>query len=106
MEWFAISFFRASSVPGIEPGTPEQQADSLRSDPPGKSLTRDQIGSPEFEAWSLIHQTTREVPIHIFMWLHIHMYKYVHVYLCVHVCIVVFLFAFFFFLAEHDLSTF
>ena len=34
----AISFSRASSDPGIKPGSPALQADSLPSEPPGKPL--------------------------------------------------------------------
>ena len=36
LEWVAISFSRGSSDPGIEPGSPALQADSLPSEPPGK----------------------------------------------------------------------
>ena len=36
LEWVAISFSRGSSDPGIEPGSPELQADALQSEPPGK----------------------------------------------------------------------
>ena len=35
LEWAAISFFRGSS-PGIEPGSPALQADSLPAELPGK----------------------------------------------------------------------
>ena len=34
-EWVAISFSRDLPDPGIEPGSPELQADSLPSEPPG-----------------------------------------------------------------------
>ena len=36
LEWVAISFSRGSSDPGIEPGSPALQADTLSSEPPGK----------------------------------------------------------------------
>ena len=36
LEWVAISFSKGSSWPGIKPGSPTSQADSLPSDPPGK----------------------------------------------------------------------
>ena len=36
LEWVAISLSRASSRPGIEPGSPALQAGSLVSEPPGK----------------------------------------------------------------------
>jgi len=34
LEWVAIPFSRGSSQPGIEPGSPALQADSLSPDPP------------------------------------------------------------------------
>ena len=36
LEWVAISFSRGSSWPGIKPGPPALQADSLPSEPLGK----------------------------------------------------------------------
>ena len=36
LEWVAIPFSRDLPHPGIEPGFPELQADSLPSEPPGK----------------------------------------------------------------------
>ena len=36
LEWFAISFSKGSSQPRIESRSPELQADSLPSQPPGK----------------------------------------------------------------------
>ena len=36
LEWVAIHFFRGSSDPGITPGSPALQADSLPSEAPGK----------------------------------------------------------------------
>ena len=36
LEWAAIPFSRGSANPGIEPGSPTLQADSLPSAPPGK----------------------------------------------------------------------
>ena len=36
LEWVAISFSRASSNPGIEPGSSALQVDSLPSEPPMK----------------------------------------------------------------------
>ena len=36
LEWFAMSFSRGSPDPGIEPGSPTLQADSVPSEPPGK----------------------------------------------------------------------
>ena len=36
LEWVAISFSRGSSEPGIKPGYPALQADSLLPEPPGK----------------------------------------------------------------------
>ena len=36
LEWVAISFSRASSYPGIKPGSPTLWADTLSSKPPGK----------------------------------------------------------------------
>ena len=38
LEWVAIPFSRGSSQPRVEPRSPEFQADSLLSEPPGKSL--------------------------------------------------------------------
>ena len=38
LKWVAISFSRGSFPPGIKPGSPEIQADSLLSEPPGKAL--------------------------------------------------------------------
>ena len=38
LKWIAISFSRGSLKPGIEPGSPTQQADSLPSESSGKSL--------------------------------------------------------------------
>ena len=37
LEWVAIPFFRSYN-PGIEPGSPALQADSLPSEPPEKSI--------------------------------------------------------------------
>ena len=37
LEWVAIYFSRGTSQPGIKPGSPTLQADSLSSEPPGKS---------------------------------------------------------------------
>ena len=39
LEWVAISFSRGSSPPGIQPGSPALQAESLPSEPPGKPHT-------------------------------------------------------------------
>ena len=36
LEWIAIPFSRDLPNPGIEPGSPALQADSLPSEPPGK----------------------------------------------------------------------
>ena len=36
LDWVAISFSRDLPDPGIEPGSPALQADSLPSEPPGK----------------------------------------------------------------------
>ena len=36
LEWVAISFFRDLPDPGMKPGSPTLQADSLLSEPPGK----------------------------------------------------------------------
>ena len=36
LEWVAFPFSRGSSNPGIEPGSPALQADSLLSEPPRK----------------------------------------------------------------------
>ena len=38
LEWIAVSFFRGSSNPGVKPGAPALQADSLPSELPGKPL--------------------------------------------------------------------
>ncbi|CAI9162923.1 unnamed protein product [Rangifer tarandus platyrhynchus] len=38
LKWVAISFSRGSSRPGMEPGSPVLQADSLPSEPPGKVI--------------------------------------------------------------------
>ena len=38
LEWVAISSFRDLPDPGIEPGSPALQADSLLSEPAGKLL--------------------------------------------------------------------
>ena len=40
LEWVAIPFSRGSSQPGIEPGSPILQADSLLPKPPGKLSKR------------------------------------------------------------------
>ena len=40
LEWIAIPFSRGSSHPGIKPGSPSLQADSLLSEPPGKPRIR------------------------------------------------------------------
>ena len=37
LEWAAILFSRDLPNPGIEPGSPALQADSLLSEPPGKT---------------------------------------------------------------------
>ena len=39
LEWAAISYYRGSSHPGIKPQSPTLQADSLLSEPPGKSFS-------------------------------------------------------------------
>ena len=39
LEWVAISYPGDLSDPGIEPGSPALQADSLPSEPPGKPIT-------------------------------------------------------------------
>ena len=39
LEWVAISFSRDLPNPGIEPRSPELQADSLPSEPPGEPKT-------------------------------------------------------------------
>ena len=36
LEWVAVSFSRGSPDPGMEPGSPALQADSLLTEPPGK----------------------------------------------------------------------
>ena len=36
LEWVAVSFSRQSPDPGMEPGSPALQVDSLSSEPPGK----------------------------------------------------------------------
>ena len=38
LEWVAMPSSRGSSDPGIEPGSPALQADSLPSEPPGRQL--------------------------------------------------------------------
>ena len=38
LEWVAIPFSRGCSRPGIEPGSPALQADSLPFKPPGKPI--------------------------------------------------------------------
>ena len=38
LEWVAIPFSRGFPNPGIEPGSPALQADSLLSEPPGKLI--------------------------------------------------------------------
>ena len=38
LEWVAIPFSRDLPDPGIKPGSPALQADSLLSEPPGKHL--------------------------------------------------------------------
>ena len=38
LKWVAITFSRGSSDPGIEPGSPALQADSLASKPPRASI--------------------------------------------------------------------
>ena len=38
-EWVATPFSRGFSDPGMEPGSPALQADSLLPEPPGKPLT-------------------------------------------------------------------
>ena len=39
LEWVAISCSRDLPDPGIEPGSPEFQADTLTSEPPGKTTS-------------------------------------------------------------------
>ena len=41
LEWAAIFFSRDLPDPGIEPGSPALQADSLPSEPPGKSTGKE-----------------------------------------------------------------
>ena len=41
LEWAAIFFSRDLPNPGIEPGSPALQADSLPSEPPGKSTGKE-----------------------------------------------------------------
>ena len=48
LEWVAILFSRGSSNPGIEPGSPALQADSLLSETPGKPYTSIKETSPEY----------------------------------------------------------
>ena len=48
LEWVAILFSRGSSDPGIEPGSPALQADSLLSETPGKPYTSIKETSPEY----------------------------------------------------------
>ena len=43
LEWIAISFSRGLLDPGIEPGSPILQVDSLTSEPPGKNITFEMI---------------------------------------------------------------
>ena len=45
LEWVAISYPGDLSDPGIEPGSPALQADSLPSEPPGKPITHPE-GAP------------------------------------------------------------
>ena len=40
VEWVAISFYRDLPDPGIKPGSPAFQADTLTSEPPGKEKQR------------------------------------------------------------------
>ena len=47
LEWVAISFSRRTSQPGIEPGSPALQADSLPAEPPGKPQKR-------FNCWQFL----------------------------------------------------
>ena len=49
LEWVAILFSRGSSDPGIEPGAPALQADSLLSETPGKPYTSINETSPEYD---------------------------------------------------------
>ena len=43
LEWVAISFSRDLPDPGIEPGSPAFQADTLTSEPPGKPSVTETI---------------------------------------------------------------
>ena len=38
LKWVVIPFSKGSSHPGIEPGSPAEQSDSLPSEPPGKPI--------------------------------------------------------------------
>jgi len=42
LEWIAIAFSRDLSDPGLKPGSPALQADSLLSEPPGKHKLKPQ----------------------------------------------------------------
>ena len=43
LEWVAISISRDLSNPGIEPGSPALQADTLTSEPPGKQASSNSL---------------------------------------------------------------
>ena len=47
LEWVAIPFSRDLPDPGIEPGSPALQVDSLPSEPPGKHMNTG-VGSLSF----------------------------------------------------------
>jgi len=50
LEWVAISFSRGFFDPGIEPGSPALQADTLLSEPPGKPhITKTTYNNSRYE---------------------------------------------------------
>ena len=60
--WSGLPFSSPGDLPnpGIEPGSPALEADTLTSEPPG---TKDQTRVPCIERWILNYWTTREVPL-------------------------------------------
>ena len=63
LEWIAIPFSRGSSWPGIKPRSPALQADSLPSEPPGKSKIQQNV----FAVWLLLFWVFRAMELHLIL---------------------------------------
>ena len=71
LEWVAKHSSRGSSNPGIKPSSPEMQADSLSSEPPGKPI------------YTHTHTHTHtHIYLHVCIWLlYTSPYTYIHIYI-------------------------